>query len=78
LDRYVLEAKAKLYDEMNANALSFDEEHPVLTNSLVDFQRKAIDRVNEDRLRPPVGHPPKNSKGVGDEKWTEFTDSLGR
>ena len=73
----MLEAKAKLYDEMNSNALKYDDkEHPVLSNSLVDFQRKAIDRINEDRLKEPAEGEPNYS--VNEEDWVEFTDSLGR
>jgi hypothetical protein len=53
-----------------------DKEHPVLVNSLVDFQRKAIDEINEDRLKEPEDREPGYS--VNEEDWAEFTDSLGR
>ncbi|CAG7631172.1 unnamed protein product, partial [Allacma fusca] len=68
--RAVLEAKAKLYEKMTTEALDYDEqEHPVLANSLVNFQQKAIEKYQARK------------RGKGDEKdedWVEFIDTLGR
>jgi len=62
---------------MHSTALLYDEkEHPVLVNSLVNFQQKAIDRINEDRLKVPS--EPEEDFPENEEDWTEFTDSLGR
>ena len=70
-NRVVLEAKAKLYEKMTAEALDHDEmEHPVLANSLVNFQMKAVENYREAKRIHEEG---------GDESdWVEFIDTLGR
>lgn len=80
-DRSILEAKALLYEKMTSEALEHDEhEHPVLSQSLVNFTQKAVDRIKESRSgeeRESVKNQYDDYNVIEDE-WTEFTDALGR
>jgi len=89
--RSILEAKAKLYEKMTTEALHHDEqEHPVLSQSLVNFTQKAIENLQEVRkASAAVGSSSASTTfeedesvnplfPVDEEEWTEFTDGLGR
>lgn len=74
---------------MTAEALNHDEEeHPVLSRSLVNFTQKAIDDIKERNTRGPRRISREDHEDDDDgydknfkedeEEWTEFTDALGR
>lgn len=91
----VLEAKAKLYEKMQAGALLFDnddeggenEASKLFSQSLVNFQQKAIDEIrerkdhleNKRKFEDDVQRRSEEPEySVDEDEWTEFTDALGR
>ncbi|CAL8139266.1 unnamed protein product [Orchesella dallaii] len=92
-----LEAKARLYDKMQSAALVLgdvdgdddDEEDggrggavkQLYSNSLVNFQQKAVDEIKERRNQQQVESVKKKFEEaypIDDGEWEEFTDGLGR
>ncbi|ODM98519.1 hypothetical protein Ocin01_08158 [Orchesella cincta] len=87
-----LEAKARLYDKMQSAALVLgdedDEEEDggsdavkqLYSNSLVNFQQKAVEEIQERRRNKQVESEKKFEEAypIVEEEWAEFTDGLGR
>lgn len=93
--KVTLEAKARLYEKMQQGALLLDNNDEedgegsgsavskLFSQSLVNFQQKAIDEVKEKRRKLeetslPESYVAEEPDNFEEEDWTEFTDALGR
>lgn len=80
--RKTLEAKSKLYEKITHDSSIPDEDGS--QRFLVDFQKKAIDKLQEERNNEKkeendyIEDEFVDSPSNPDEKWVEYTDSLGR
>ncbi|GAB1607392.1 coiled-coil domain-containing protein 174-like [Argonauta hians] len=78
--RKALELKSQLYEKIVNDRNIPDDDGSM--NFLVDFQKKAIDRISKEKLQDSSEESKEedfdSSTEDPEEKWVEYTDSLGR